>query len=221
MAIVSYESIKNNEEVNTYMQSGDAILSIIGLTEHNSIHSSLVAEWTGHILASLHYAPREVELGKIAGYLHDIGNVVNRMNHAQSGALMAFDILRRQGMNTVEIAQVVAAIGNHDEKSGLPISPLAAALLIADKSDVRRSRVRHSNVIDFDIHDRVNYAVEQAQLIVNAADRTITLALTVDIEIAPKIEYFEIFLSRMMLCRKAANYLNATFILMMNQSRML
>ena len=219
--IVTYETIKNHHEINAYMRSGDHILSVMGYTEHGHVHSSLVAQWAGQILEAFEFSKRDVELVKIAGYLHDIGNVVNRVNHAQSGALMAFDILTREGKNPYEIAQVIAAIGNHDEGSGLPISPLAAALMIADKSDVRRSRVRNDDMIDFDIHDRVNYAVEKADFRVDAREKTITLSLTIDTEIAPKIEYFEIFLSRMMLCRKAAHYLGATFILLMNQSRML
>jgi metal-dependent HD superfamily phosphatase/phosphodiesterase len=218
---VTYDLIRSNEEVLSYINAGDHVLEVMGYTEHGVIHTSIVASWSSEILEAFGYDEKDIELVKIASFLHDIGNVVNRVNHAHSGAIMAFEILTRLSMHPSDIAKIISAIGNHDEGSGLPISPIAAALMIADKSDVRRSRVRNENLIEFDIHDRVNYAVEKAELKVNASEKSITLDLSIDTSIAPKIEYFEIFLSRMIMCRKAAHTLGASFILMMNGSRML
>ncbi len=218
---ITFDTIKQHEEVTVYMTAGDRVLAAMGYTEHAFVHGNIVADWAAEIMSAFGYSNRETELVKMAAYLHDIGNVVNREGHAQSSALMAFTLLTRLGMDPKEISQVISAIGNHDEGNGQSISPLAASLAIADKSDVRRSRVRNQDPITFDIHDRVNYAVEKSELIVDAAEKTVTLHLTIDTAIAPKIEYFEIFLGRMMMCRKAADYLDGTFILFMNQTRML
>lgn len=218
---ISFDTIKQNEEVTAYMTAGDHVLEAMGYTEHAFVHGNIVANWASEIISAFGYRDREAELVKIAAYLHDIGNVVNREGHAQSSAIMTFTLLTRLGMDPKEISQIISSIGNHDEGNGQIISPLSAALAIADKSDVRRSRVRNQDPITFDIHDRVNYAVEKSELIVDATKKTITLYLTIDTAIAPKIEYFEIFLGRMMMCRKAADYLGATFLLFMNQTQML
>jgi uncharacterized protein len=218
---ITYDFIRCDYEVLTYMNAGDHVLEVMGYTEHGFTHSSIVAAWASEILEAFGYSEKECELGKIAGFLHDIGNAVNRVNHAQSGALMAYEILTRLKMDSVDISNIIAAIGNHDEGIGIPTSPISAALMIADKSDVRRSRVRSVDQSTFDIHDRVNYAVEHARLFVDGNEKTITLSLNIDTNIAAKIDYFEIFLSRMLMCRKAASYLGATFILYMNESRMI
>ncbi len=219
--LVNYETIKQDEEVTIYMSAGDQVLAAMGYTEHAFVHGNIVAERSSDILLAFDHSEREAELAKIASYLHDIGNVVNRDGHAQSSAIMTFSLLKRLGMDPKEIAQVIAAIGNHDEGNGLPINAIAASLAIADKSDVRRSRVRNQDPTTFDIHDRVNYAVEESSLTLNKAEKTIALFLTIDTSIAAKIEYFEIFLGRMVMCRKAATFLGGTFQLYMNQTRML
>lgn len=219
--LVTYDTIKQDEEVTIYMSAGDQVLAAMGYTEHAFVHGNIVAERASAILQAFDHSEREAELAKIAAYLHDIGNVVNREGHAQSSALMAISLLNRLGMDPKEIGQVIAAIGNHDEGNGLPISPMAAALAIADKSDVRRSRVRNQEPATFDIHDRVNYAVEESVLTLDKAEKTVSLFLTIDTAIAAKIEYFEIFLGRMVMCRKAAIFLGGGFQLYMNQTRML
>jgi len=218
---ITFDLIQHHEEVLTYLKAGDHVLDVMGYTEHGIVHANIVAVWASQILEAFGYSEKDIELVKIAGFLHDIGNVVNRVNHAHSGAIMAYDILTRLNMDPIDISHVISAIGNHDEGSGFPISPLAAALMIADKSDVRRSRVRTVEHDRFDIHDRVNYAVETAQLTIDEREKTISLSLTIDTSIAAKMEYFEIFISRMLMCRKAASYLGATFILYMNNSRMI
>jgi uncharacterized protein len=218
---VTYDFIRCDSEVLTYMNAGDHVLEVMGYTEHGFTHSSIVAGWASEILEAFEFSEKECELAKIAGFLHDIGNAVNRVNHAQSGAIMAYEILTRLKMDPVDISSIIAAIGNHDEGNGIPTSPVSAALMIADKSDVRRSRVRSLDIANFDIHDRVNYAVEHARLCVDGKEKTVTLSLNIDTNIAAKIDYFEIFLSRMLMCRRAASYLGATFILYMNESRMI
>ncbi len=216
-----FNTVKNNQAVRTYIAHADAALNALGYTEHSFAHVTKCAETAADILTRLGYDARHAELARIAGFLHDIGNMVNRTDHAHSGALMAFQILSEMGMEAEDLAIVVAAIGNHDERTAFPVNAVAAALIIADKIDVRRSRVRSRETIRLDIHDRVNYAVEHSELDVDAAARTITLHLGIDIEICPVMEYFEIFLSRMLLCRKAAGLLNAEFKLVINGSAML
>ena len=191
-------------------------MKALGFTEHSFAHVGHVAQMAGDILESLGYPERMVELAKIAGYLHDIGNLVNRVDHSQSGAVMAFRILDRMNFPPEEIAAIVTAIGNHDEGTGVPVNAVAAALIIADKSDVRRSRVRNKADIETDIHDRVNYAVTEAKLKVLAQEEQILLSLTIDPDISSLIEYFEIFTKRMLLCRKAAQRLGCTFHLKIN-----
>ena len=214
--MLSYNDIKKDEAIKTYIKAADASLNALGFTEHSFAHVTKVAETAAEILRAVGADERSVELARIAGYMHDIGNLVNREEHSQSGAVMAFRILDKMGMAPDEIATVVTAIGNHDEGNGVPVIAVAAALIIADKSDVRRTRVRNDDVPTFDIHDRVNYSVTSAGLEVDAASRAIILDLEIDTAISSLIEYFEIFLSRMTLCRRAAEALGLTFRLSIN-----
>ena len=218
---MTYEEIKNNEEINSYIRQADASLVALGFTEHSFAHVTLVAEKAGYILEALGYPARTVELAKIAGYLHDIGNLVNRIDHSQSGAVMAFRILDHMGFTPAEIGVIVSAIGNHDEGTGVPVSPVAAALILADKSDVRRNRVRNQDTSTFDIHDRVNYSVTKAELKINEAHTLIKLKLTVDTHYGSVMEYFEICMQRMILCRKAAEKLGLQFKLMINEQQLI
>ena len=218
---MTYEEIKKDEAIRTYIIRADESLSAIGLTEHSFAHLTIAAEKAGYILEELGYPARTVELAKIAGYLHDIGNLVNRIEHSQSGAVMAFRILDKMGFPPEEIATITTAIGNHDEGTGQPVSELSAALILADKSDVRRSRVRNSDMSGFDIHDRVNYSVTKSELKINEAHTLIKLKLTVDTRYSSVMDYFEIFLSRMVLCRKAAEKLGLQFKLMINGQQLI
>lgn len=218
---MTYEDIKHNEDVNTYIRLADQSLSALGYTEHSFAHVTLVAEKAGYILETLGYDARTVELAKIAGYLHDIGNLVNRVEHSQSGAIMAFRILDHLKFPSEETGMIVAAIGNHDEGTGVPVSPVAAALILADKSDVRRNRVRNQDESTFDIHDRVNYSVKKAELKINEAHTLIKLKLSVDTRYGSVMDYFEIFLQRMILCRKAAELLGLEFKLMINEQQLI
>ena len=213
---MTYEEIRRDEAVKVYIAQADASLNALGFTEHSFAHVTRVAEIAGDILTKLNYPERTVELAKIAGYLHDIGNVVNRVDHSQSGAVMAFRILDRMEFPPEEIAAIVTAIGNHDEGTGVPVNAVAAALIIADKSDVRRSRVRRQAHIEADIHDRVNYSVTGSQLHIDVEQKTITLSLRVDTHVSSVMEYFEIFMKRMLLCRKAAERLGLIFRLEIN-----
>jgi len=196
-------------------------LSALGYTEHSFAHVTLVAEKAGYIMQTLGYPERTVELAKIAGYLHDIGNLVNRIEHSQSGAVMAFRILDHLAFPPDEIGQIVSAIGNHDEGTGVPVSALAAALILADKSDVRRNRVRNRDTSTFDIHDRVNYSVTKAELKINESHTLIKLKLSVDTRYGSVMDYFEIFLQRMIFCRKAAEKLGLQFKLMINEQQLI
>lgn len=218
---MNYQEIRKNEEINTYIDQADQTLIALGFTEHSFAHVTLVAEKAGYILSTLGYPERMVELVKIAGYLHDIGNLVNRVEHSQSGAIMAFRILDHLKFPPDEIGQIIAAIGNHDEGTGVPVSALAAALILADKSDVRRSRVRNQDVSTFDIHDRVNYSVTKSELKINEAHTLIKLKLSVDTHFSSVMDYFEIFLQRMILCRKAAEKLGLEFKLMINEQQLM
>lgn len=218
---MTYQEIKKNEEINTYIRQADLALSALGFTEHSFAHVTLVAEKAGYILQTLGYPDRTVELVKIAGYLHDIGNLVNRVEHSQSGAIMAFRILDHLNFPPDEIGQIVSAIGNHDEGTGVPVSALAAALILADKSDVRRNRVRNQDISNFDIHDRVNYSVTKSELKINESHTLIKLKLSVDTRYGSVMDYFEIFLQRMILCRKAAEKLGMQFKLMINEQQLM
>ena len=218
---MTYEEIRQNEAVNTYIRQADAALATLGFTEHSFAHVTLVAEKAGYILQTLGYPERTVELAKIAGYLHDIGNLINRVDHSQSGAIMAFRILDHLKFDPEEIAVIVSAIGNHDESTGGATDPVSAALIIADKTDVRRNRVRDKDRAAFDIHDRVNYAVTEAKLKINKEKKLISLNLQIDESICTMYEYFDIFLGRMMMCRGAAEILNMKFRLTANGSKVL
>jgi len=219
--MVTFEDVVNNAEVNELIINAQKQMDVIGYTEHSIRHVSLVAERAAQILKSLGYDEKRIELAKIAGYMHDIGNVINRVDHAHSGALMAFDILTRLGMPPREISQIIAAIGNHDEGTATAVNPIAAALILADKSDVRRTRVRNKETVANDIHDRVNYAVEKSTIQIDKEQKVARLLLTIDTEICPVIEYFEIFLTRMVLCRKAADFLELKFQIVINDARIL
>ena len=215
-----YEMLRSDERVRTYITCADASLLALGYTEHSFAHVTRVSEVAAHLLETLSYDAHTVELARIAGYLHDIGNLVNRVDHSQSGAVMAFRILSDYGMAAEDIATVVTAIGNHDEGTGVPVNAVAAALILADKSDVRRSRVRNADFSTFDIHDRVNYSVTKADLTVSESRTEVRLALTIDTGISPVMDYFEIFLGRMTMCRRAAEQLGLQFRLTVNGQRL-
>ncbi|MBQ8786946.1 MAG: HD domain-containing protein [Oscillospiraceae bacterium] len=214
-SIVTYKYIQQNPDIRTYIKNADAAVEAQGYTEHSFAHVEKTAASVEMILSTLNYDERTVELGKIAAYLHDIGNVVNRVEHAQSGAVMAFRLLDNFDMPADEICAIVSAIGNHDEATAQPINAISAALIIADKTDVRRSRVR-AEMINFDIHDRVNYAVEKSELYFNEDKTAIILELQIDSNISPVMEYFEIFLQRMLLCKRSAEFLGIKFHLRIN-----
>lgn len=214
--MVTYEQIKQDPAIKTYIARADASMAALGFTEHSFAHVGRVSETAGYILEELGYPPRQVELTKIAGYLHDIGNLVNRVDHSQSGAVMAFRLLDNMGFPPDEIALISTAIGNHDEGTGVPVSPEAAALILADKSDVRRTRVRSKDVHTFDIHDRVNYSVVSSKTDIDKGTGSIWLRLEVDPAFSSVMEYFEIFMARMILCRKAAQKLGLEFKLAIN-----
>ena len=218
---MTFEMIQKDAAIRTYIQQADVSLAVLGYTEHSFAHVTQVARTAGQLLQKLGYPERTVELAKIAGYMHDIGNVVNRTDHSQSGAVMAFRLLDKMGFPPEEIAVIVSAIGNHDEGTGVPVSPVAAALILADKSDVRRSRVRNQDQQTFDIHDRVNYSVEKSVLKINQEHSLIKLKLSVDTHYSSVMDYFEIFLQRMIMCRKAAEKLGMTFKLMINEQSLI
>ena len=215
----TFKDVKNNPDIRAYISKADESLLALGYTEHSFAHVTKVAEAAAEILHTLGHSEHEIELVKIAGFLHDIGNIVNRIDHAQSGAVMAFRLLDRMNMPPEDIATVVTAIGNHDESTAFPVNSVAAALIIADKTDVRRSRVRNRSVAQFDIHDRVNYSVTASQ--VKIAQDSICLELTIEQEYCSVLEYFEIFLTRMLLCRKAAEALGVDFSLVINGQKMM
>ena len=213
---ITFADVKKSQEIKTYIKQADASLAVMGYTEHSFAHTTKCAEVAGQLLKDLGYDDRDIELAKIAAYMHDIGNVINRADHAQSGAVMAFRLLEKMGLPAEDIATIITAIGNHDEKTAFPVNAVAAALIIADKTDVRRSRVRRKRTIHTDIHDRVNYAVEKADLKLDTENKTITLCLTIDTKISAVMEYFEIFIERMLLCRKATDYFGFSFKLNIN-----
>ena len=217
--MLTFEDVKNNAAIRTYIQRADESLIALGFTEHSFAHVTVVAETAGYILETLGYPERTVEVAKIAGYLHDIGNLVNRIDHSQSGAVMAFRILDNLDCDPEEIATIVTAIGNHDEGTGQPVNAVAAALILADKSDVRRSRVRNQDLSSFDIHDRVNYSVKKSEVALDGEE--VRLNLTIDTSVCPVMSYFEIFMERMLLCRKAAEKLGLRFTLVINGQQVL
>lgn len=220
-SIVTYKYIKQNPDIMEYIRRADKALEAQGYTEHSFAHVERTAQVSSMILEELGYDERTVELARIAAMMHDIGNVINRADHAQSGAVMAFRLLDNLSMPASEICSVISAIGNHDEGTGLPLDPISAALIIGDKTDVRRSRVRNHDLLTFDIHDRVNYAVERSTVKFNDDKSSIILELEIDTEISSVLEYFEIFLGRMLLCKKASQYLGVRFEMIINGSSVL
>lgn len=215
------ELVKKDSKIKAYIQKADESLSAIGYTEHSFAHVTRVSNDTIYVLKTLGYDEKQIELGGIAGYLHDIGNVVHRQQHAQTGAIMAFRILDTLDFDAEDISDIISAIGNHDEGNATCVSPIGAALILADKSDVRRSRVRNRHLETFDIHDRVNYAVTKSKLNVNKEEAYAELNLEIDTTITPILDYFEIFLGRMLLCKKASDYLGLHFRLVINGQRIL
>lgn len=218
--MISLKDVQNNEKVRELIKKSDEYLEKIGYTEHGSRHAQLVSDISKNILLKLGYPQREAELASIAGYLHDIGNVLSRKDHAQSGALLAFEILDEIHMDIKDSVEVMTAIANHEEtESGIPISTVTAAVMIADKADVHRSRVKNTNPAVFDIHDRVNYGVTRSFVYVKKDN--IKLELTIDTKFSPIMEYFEIFLERMMAVKKASEFLGCKFSLVINKTRIL
>ena len=218
---MTFQEIKNDPKLRTYIKASDDSMVALGYTEHSFPHVGLVAEKAGRLLEDLGFDERSVFLARVAGYLHDIGNLVNRVEHSQSGAILAMHLMEGWGFPPEDIALVVSAIGNHDEGTGTPVNSIAAALIIADKSDVRRSRVREKDPSVFDINDRVNYSAEKSDICINEEKTEIHLRLTVDTTVSPVMEYFEIFLDRMVLCRKAAEKLGLVFRLFINEQSLL
>ena len=219
--MITYEELKRDEAIRAYIKKADESLGALGFTEHSFAHVTQVALRSAYILQTMGYSERTVELAKIAGYLHDIGNVINRTDHSQSGAVMAFRILDRMEFPPEEIAIIISAIGNHDEGTGIAVNEVAAALIIADKSDVRRSRVRNPEDVRVDIHDRVNYSVTDSAILVDPEGKTLTLSLTVDTAISSPMEYLEIFMKRMLMCRSASEKLGLRFGLEINGQRLI
>ena len=219
--MIKLEDLKKDEEIKTLINTAERQLIELGYTEHGLRHIGIVSTLAGKILKEFGYSEREVELAEIAGYMHDIGNAINREDHAHTGAILAYEILKQRGMDMHEAAEIMMAIGNHDEKTGNAVNPISAALILADKSDVHRSRVRNANQSRFDIHDRVNYAVEESDLVVDKENNKVILKLKIDTNICPVIKYFEIFLDRMLLSKRAAHYLGIWFELNINGATLL
>lgn len=218
---LTYQEIKANQEVNQYITMGNEMLGVLGYTDHSQKHAVIVAERAAQLLETLGYSPKELELCRIAGYMHDIGNCVNRTDHAHSGAIMAMQILRSLGMDAEDIAVIIAAIGNHDEKTGTAVNAVSAAVILADKTDVRRDRVRNKKKSTFDVHDRVNYAVLSSELTANTEKKTICLNLELDEEKCSILDYFEIFTERMLMCRRASEMLGMHFKFTVNEHKVL
>ena len=219
--MVTLEDVKKNPEVQQLILGAQEELNALGYTEHSFRHIGIVSNRAGAVLETLGYDERRVELAKIAGYLHDIGNCVNRIGHAHTGGLLAYQILKDMGMDARERAEIMTAIGNHDEKSGTAVSVISAALILADKSDVHRDRVVNTNLATFDKHDKVNYAVTDANFIISKEDRKVILDLTIDTDISPVLNYFEIFMDRTMMSKHAAKFLNIWFELIINDTKLL
>lgn len=218
---MTYQEIKENKEVNALIDKGNANLKVLGFTDHSQAHTAFVAERAAYILKQFGYSEHDIELAKIAGYMHDIGNAVNRTRHAEYGALLANDILKETDMSREDRMTVMSAIGNHDESTGGAKDAVSAALIIADKTDVRRSRVGEKDQTKFDIHDQVNFAVTKSEISVDIEKKTIALNLEVDETICTMYEYFDIFLERMLMSRGAAEMLGAMFRLRVNGEKVL
>lgn len=219
--MITLEDVMKNEEVKAFVNASQKQLKALGYTEHSNRHIGIVSKRTGEILQKLGYDERTIELGKIAGYLHDIGNCVNRVDHAHTGAILTYNILKEMGMPAEERTEIMMAIGNHDEGTGTAVSDISAALILADKSDVHRDRVVNTNMSTFDIHDRVNYAVTDAKLEIDENERKVILSLTIDTQICPVLDYFQIFMDRTMMSKYAANYLHIWFELIINGTKLL
>ena len=219
--MMTLEDVKNNKEIEELILSSQKQLNALGYTEHSMRHISIVSNRAAKILETLDYPKERIELAKIAGYMHDIGNCVNRVDHAHSGAILAYQILKEMGMNVQDRTEIMMAIGNHDEQTGTAVSDISAALILADKSDVHRDRVVNTNMSTFDKHDKVNYAVTNADFIIDKEKRKVTLDLTIDTQICPVLDYFEIFMDRTMMSKYAAKYLNIWFELIINGTKLL
>lgn len=219
--MITLEDVMKSEEVDALIEGSQQQLNVLGYTEHSKRHIGIVSKRAGDILKALGYPKERIELAKIAGFLHDIGNCVNRLDHAQSGAILAYNILKEIGMNAKDRTEVMMAIGNHDEGTGTAVSDISAALILADKSDVHRNRVVKQNTSTFDIHDRVNYAVTDSELVIDAENRRIILDITIDTDICPVLDYFEIFMERTMMSKYAAKFLKVWFELVINDTRLL
>ena len=217
--IITYRKVKENGEINLLIEKGNEVLDVLGFTEHSRKHAAKVAETAGKILKDLGYGAKEIRLSKIAGYMHDIGNSINRHDHAHTGALLAYGILKEMGMPLRDVMTVTTAIGNHDESTGTAVDIVSAALILADKTDVRRNRVQNPTIANFDIHDRVNYAVLASSLEVKKEKRVIQMNLELDDEMCTVMDYFEIFLERMLMCRRAAEVLGCKFKLVANGNK--
>ena len=221
MLQITVEDLKKDHEISVYITRSTEYLGELGFTEHGKRHASIIAERAYTVLKELNYNERDCELAGIAGYIHDIGNMVNRYNHGGTGAVMAYSILSRLGMPPEEVALIISAIGNHEEERGHAINHIASALILADKSDVHRSRVTNKDFAKFEIHDRVNYAANSSKLIINKQLGTISLDITIDTTICPVMEYFEIFLARMIMSRRAADFLGCHFNIIINDNQLL
>ncbi len=219
--MVTYEDVVNNPEVQEFIKNAQKQLDVLGYTEHSVRHCALVAERAAYVLSSLGYSEDRIELARIAGYLHDIGNSVNRVDHAHTGAVLAYNILKDMGMNASDRTEIMMAIGNHDEKSGTAVSDISAALILADKSDAHRTRVSKKDLIEFDKHDEVNYAVTESSLTIDNENKKVILNLKIDTAICPVIDYFEIFMDRTIMSKRAAKYLGLWFELIINDTNLL
>lgn len=219
--MITLDDVMKNSEVKELVEGAQVQLDALGYTEHSVRHISIVSKRAGDILETLGYDKNTVELARIAGYLHDIGNCINRVDHAHTGAILAYNILKEMGMPINDCVKILMAIGNHDENTGHAVSEISSALILADKSDVHRSRVRNKNLAGFDIHDKVNYAVTKSDLIISSEDRKVTLDLTIDTSICPMLDYFEIFMDRTMMSKYAAKFLNIWFELIINDTKLL
>lgn len=219
--MITYEDVKNNIEIKALVEGAQKQLNALGYTEHSVRHVTIVANRAAELLETLGYPEERIELAKIAGYMHDIGNCVNRVDHAHTGAILAYQILKGMGMDAEKRTEIMMAIGNHDEQTGTAVSDISAALILADKSDVHRSRVVNKNISTFDKHDKVNYAVTNSEFIINKKERKVTLKLTIDTKISPVLDYFEIFMERTMMSKHAAKYLGIWFELIINDTKLL
>ena len=219
--MITFEDVKNNIEVKALVEGAQKQLNALGYTEHSVRHVTIVANRAAEVLETLEYPEERIELAKIAGYMHDIGNCVNRVDHAHTGAILAYQILKSMGMDSEKRTEIMMAIGNHDEQTGTAVSDISAALILADKSDVHRSRVVNKNISTFDKHDKVNYAVTNSEFTINKKERKATLNLTIDTKISPVLDYFEIFMERTMMSKHAAKYLGIWFELIINDTKLL